>query len=124
MQRMGSVRILAVALVATLAWVLSASAQITTGTVAGTVKDAQGGVIPGATVTLISESRALTIRARKLAGVVAGMQAALGNSTIMVLVVSSPWITRWTSLSSAERFHPYRSALTRKVWNSTRPKPL
>src|SRR5688572_18079357 len=33
------------------------SAQITTGTVAGTVKDAQGGVVPGATVVLISEAR-------------------------------------------------------------------
>jgi hypothetical protein len=36
---------------------LSAVAQITTGTVVGTVKDAQGGVIPGATVTLISETK-------------------------------------------------------------------
>ena len=35
----------------------SASAQITTGVLAGTVKDAQGGVVPGATVTLISERR-------------------------------------------------------------------
>src|SRR5258708_25307570 len=35
----------------------SVSAQINTGTVLGTVKDAQGGVIPGATVTLISEAR-------------------------------------------------------------------
>ena len=34
-----------------------AFAQVSTGTVAGTVKDAQGGVIPGATVTLISEAR-------------------------------------------------------------------
>jgi hypothetical protein len=33
------------------------SAQITTGTVAGTVKDAQGGVVPGATVVLVSEAR-------------------------------------------------------------------
>src|SRR5713101_2251601 len=31
-------------------------AQITTGTVSGNVKDAQGGVIPGATVVLISET--------------------------------------------------------------------
>ena len=35
----------------------AASAQITTGSVAGTVKDAQGGVIPGATVILTSEAR-------------------------------------------------------------------
>src|SRR3954469_12974279 len=34
-----------------------ASAQITTGNVAGTVKDAQGGVVPGATVVLVSESK-------------------------------------------------------------------
>jgi hypothetical protein len=36
---------------------LSAPAQVTTGSVGGTVKDAQGGVIPGATVVLISEAR-------------------------------------------------------------------
>jgi len=34
-----------------------ASAQITTGTVSGTVKDSTGGVIPGASVVLTSESR-------------------------------------------------------------------
>ena len=34
-----------------------ALAQITTGTVAGTVKDAQGGVVPGATVVLVSETK-------------------------------------------------------------------
>ena len=33
------------------------SAQITTGTVSGSVKDSQGGVVPGATIVLISESR-------------------------------------------------------------------
>ena len=42
-------------------WLAMASvsllAQVNTGTVLGTVKDAQGGVIPGATVTLISEAR-------------------------------------------------------------------
>ena len=37
-----------------------AAGQATTSTVAGTVKDAQGGVIPGATVTLISEGRGTT----------------------------------------------------------------
>jgi outer membrane receptor protein involved in Fe transport len=37
--------------------VLPASAQITTGNITGTVKDAQGGVVPGATVILIDEAR-------------------------------------------------------------------
>jgi hypothetical protein len=32
-------------------------AQVTTGTVYGTIKDAQGGVVPGATLVLISETR-------------------------------------------------------------------
>ncbi|MEO8484625.1 MAG: carboxypeptidase-like regulatory domain-containing protein, partial [Acidobacteriota bacterium] len=36
---------------------VSAAAQITTGTVSGTIKDTQGGVIPGATVVLVSESK-------------------------------------------------------------------
>ena len=36
----------------------SAAAQITTGTILGNVKDSTGGVVPGATVVLISESRA------------------------------------------------------------------
>src|SRR5262245_10201008 len=36
---------------------VAASAHITTGTVAGTVKDSQGAVIPGATVVLTSETR-------------------------------------------------------------------
>jgi len=37
------------------------SAQITTGNVIGTVKDAQGAVVPGATVTLIDEAKGLRI---------------------------------------------------------------
>src|SRR5437868_14668208 len=36
---------------------LPAAAQITTGTVSGTVHDSQGGVIPGASVTLISDTQ-------------------------------------------------------------------
>lgn len=32
-------------------------AQATTGTIAGTVKDTQGSVIPGATVTIVSDTR-------------------------------------------------------------------
>jgi hypothetical protein len=42
---------------AILAAAIPAPAQVTTGSVAGTVKDAQGGLIPGATVVLISEAR-------------------------------------------------------------------
>ena len=49
-------RLVAAALVST-ALAGTASAQITTGTVSGTVKDAQGGVIPGATVVLVSETK-------------------------------------------------------------------
>ena len=39
----------------------TALAQITTGNVFGTVKDTQGGVLPGATVVLVSESRGTKI---------------------------------------------------------------
>ena len=38
----------------------SFAAAQATGTVAGTVKDAQGGIIPGATISLISETRGTT----------------------------------------------------------------
>jgi len=48
---------LAVIALAILAIAVPASAQTITATVAGTVKDGQGGVIPGATVTLISDTR-------------------------------------------------------------------
>jgi hypothetical protein len=54
MRRTGTV---AVALAVLLAAAPIVDAQITTGSVAGTIKDAQGGVIPGATVTLISDTR-------------------------------------------------------------------
>lgn len=36
---------------------VAGSAQITTGTVAGVVQDAQGGLVPGATVVLVDEAR-------------------------------------------------------------------
>ncbi len=50
-------RLLALALVLLPVGSLPAAAQITTGTVTGTVKDSLGGVVPGATVVLISEAR-------------------------------------------------------------------
>lgn len=46
-----------VLIVALLLVVSPALAQITTGTVSGSVKDEQGGVVPGATIVLISEAR-------------------------------------------------------------------
>src|SRR3954454_25323947 len=59
MLRQRQVLVRAVAVFA--AFVLTAAtplfAQGITGTVTGTVKDASGGVVPGATVTLISESK-------------------------------------------------------------------
>ena len=51
------VRLLATMFVALAVGTSPAAAQITTGTVTGTIKDAQGGVVPGATVVLISETR-------------------------------------------------------------------
>ena len=50
-------RLGAAALVVLTAITTSASAQIITGTVTGTIKDPQGGVIPGATVVLVSQTR-------------------------------------------------------------------
>ncbi len=50
-------QVLSAWLVAMLVTVSPLHAQITTGIVAGTIQDAQGGVIPGATVTLISDTR-------------------------------------------------------------------
>jgi hypothetical protein len=45
----------AAAWITAMLWAGSALAQITSGSVAGTVRDAQGGVIPGATVVLVNE---------------------------------------------------------------------
>src|SRR5262245_52082816 len=50
-------RVCTLTCVACLAMVIAASAQVTTGSVSGTVADPQGGVIPGATVVLVSEAR-------------------------------------------------------------------
>ena len=54
-------RAVAVSLLILLVTPTISSAQITTGSVAGTVKDSQGGVIAGATVTLISETRGTSV---------------------------------------------------------------
>ena len=51
---------LALAIVAILAAASPARAQITTGNISGTVNDSQGGIIPGATVVLKSETRGTT----------------------------------------------------------------
>src|ERR1700730_18220157 len=59
-------RHIACATLAAIAWFCLSSAPAvaqTTATVAGTVKDAQGGVIPGASVTLLSESRGTSLEA-------------------------------------------------------------
>ena len=51
------VRLVAAALAALVAIAAPASAQVITGTVSGTIKDAQGGVVPGATIVLVSQTR-------------------------------------------------------------------
>src|SRR5215831_18294849 len=53
--------VLAFAALAMVATARDVSAQITTGNVIGTVKDAQGAVVPGATVTLVDEARGVRI---------------------------------------------------------------
>ncbi|MPY89166.1 MAG: hypothetical protein GEU99_14720 [Luteitalea sp.] len=51
----------AAALLLTCAWSVPTAAQITTGTISGSLKDAQGALMPGATVTLISAARGTTM---------------------------------------------------------------
>ena len=55
------VRVLSAALLLLLSAAMPVSAQITTGNVSGTVKDSQGGVVPGATVVLVSETKGTKI---------------------------------------------------------------
>src|SRR5687768_2882365 len=64
----GSIRHVLVAMLS-LAAPMAAAAQITTGTVVGTVQDAQGGVVPGVTVVLVSQTRGT-----KMVPVVTGAQ--------------------------------------------------
>jgi hypothetical protein len=56
---LGSFRKQAAGVWLALAMASPAAAQGVTGTVSGTVQDAQGGVIPGATIILVSESRGI-----------------------------------------------------------------
>jgi hypothetical protein len=58
-RRSVGIAVLAVCALAALAG--SAAAQITTGTVTGTVKDTQGAIVPGATVTLESATRGTSV---------------------------------------------------------------
>src|SRR5512138_3732909 len=58
-----SLIVLVVSMVVTLGSAWIAAGQATTSTIAGSVKDTSGGVIPGATVTLISEGRGTTFTA-------------------------------------------------------------
>ena len=51
------IRAAAVCLAALVTGAWPAAAQVTTGTMVGTVVDQQGGAIPGATVVLVSESQ-------------------------------------------------------------------
>ena len=57
MARSGSLRVLVGVAIACGLFATSVSAQITTGSVTGVVTDAQSGVIPGASVVLISETQ-------------------------------------------------------------------
>ena len=41
-------------------WTVSAQSQLTTGAISGTVQDADGGIISGATVTVLNEQTNLT----------------------------------------------------------------
>src|SRR5262245_37900384 len=57
MKRSRTPRMLALVIVTLLATTSLAWAQISTGSIAGTVKDAQGGVVPGATVVVTNEAQ-------------------------------------------------------------------
>ena len=74
-----------------------ASAQITTGTASGTVKDEQGLPVPGATVTLVSEARGT-----KMAPVFTG--------TTGDFVVPNLTPDTYTVEVALEGFHPVRRA--------------
>ncbi len=87
-----------------------AGAQITTGSVAGTVRDAQGAVIPGATVTLVHEGQET-----RSAPVVT---SAAGD--FVIANVSSGAYAVDTGPASASSGIPAVDAVTTTISNSTR----
>lgn len=54
---MSAIRSMSMALIALVCFTAPAAAQITTGSVTGSVRDSQAAVVPGATIALISETR-------------------------------------------------------------------
>jgi Carboxypeptidase regulatory-like domain len=59
-----TLRTVAAAVLTLVAVTPAASAQITTGTVTGLIKDGQGSIVPGATVTLVNTGRGTTTEAQ------------------------------------------------------------
>src|SRR3990172_2141036 len=61
-------------------WALTSNAQMTTGTIAGVVRDSSGGVLPGATVVILNEGTGIARTAEaNAAGRYSATALSLGN---------------------------------------------